>query len=68
MFYNELSHDFSNLYDYMIISNHMLLKHAGVPKVLCSECSMFRRFYISKVLCFEGSKFRMFYVPNSHWS
>ena len=34
-----------------------------VSKVLCSEGSMFRRFYSSKVLCPEGSVFRRFYVP-----
>ena len=39
---------------------------------LCSECSMFRRFYIPKVLCSEGSIFRksiansVFYLPTKY--
>ena len=39
-----------------------------VPKVLCSEGPMFRRFYVQKVLCSEGPMFRRFYVQKVLYS
>ena len=40
----------------------MFICPCTVPS-LCSEGSMFRRFYVPKVLYSEGSIFRRFYVP-----
>ena len=46
-----------------LCSEGSMFRRFYVPKVLCSEGSMFRRFYVPKVLCSEGSMFRRFYVP-----